>query len=202
VRATALAVLAGCAAPAPSVASARATPTPIDAARPPPPSWIDRCELRLRSASEPLVRAGLPGPMLVQRERASDWGANDYDAFITAAATNWSLFPDPPRLDPEATPSDGLVFALGRSMKFRVVLIPIACSPRAARIEPWQDKQKYWDADESYEQAHGVSATIHTDPTMPELAVRFVDTMRPVVDACVADRPEVAPERTCDPEPG
>lgn len=149
-----------------------------------------------------MIADGLPGPVLVQRERASDWGAQDYDTYITAAATNWRLFPDPPVADSEAADTDGLVLAVGRSMKFRVVMIPIACSPRDEHDDGWFDKQKYWDPDELDAQRNGVSLAIHTDPASAYFAKMFVDRLRPIVDRCVAKRPALHPARTCDPVPG
>lgn len=171
---------------------------------PAPPSWLERCEQNLRRAGAELIARGLQGPILTQRERWSDWGAMDYDAFIQAAATNWRLFPDPPVVDADAAPTDGLVFAIGRSMQFRVVLIPISCKPRHARAQPWFDGQKYWDPDEIGKQDHGVTAKIHTDPApaLAPLAAAFVEAMKPIVDDCLADRPVIEPAEECSPEPG
>lgn len=166
------------------------------------PPWLAACEAELHAAANEMIASGLPGPVLVQRERATDWGAQDYDAFINAAATNWSLFPDPPVADTDAADTDGLVLAVGRSMKFRVVMIPIACSPRDERAEVWFDKQKYWDPDELDAQSNGVSLTIHTDPSSALFTKVFVDRMRPIIDRCVASRPATHPTRICDPVPG
>ncbi len=196
----ALAVLLACTPPPPAVPSSR-VPPPVIAHAPPLP-WLDNCEAKLRAAGTALVRAGLPGPILTQRERADNWGADSYDAFITAAATNWSLFPVPPRVDPEDTDADGLVLAIGRSMKFRVVMIPIACRSHSLESEPWQDKHQFWTHGEIAALAHGVSARIRTDPEMPELAAQFIAAMKPIVDACLAERPFVPPTRECDPVPG
>ncbi len=199
-KAIALALLVACAAPPQALPSTRAPAAPI--AHAPPLPWLDHCEAKLRTAGARLVRAGLAGPILTQRERASDGGADAYDAFITAAATNWRLFPDPPSVDPDDATSDGLVLAIGRSMKFRVVMIPIACKSRAARVQPWRDRHQFWDPDELAEELDGVSARIRTDPAMPVLAARFVATMMPIVDACLAERPSALPQRECAPDPG
>ncbi len=194
----ALVTIAACA-PPPHAPPSNHVPRPVVPA--PPPSWIDVCDHDLRAAGARLVADGMPGPLLGQREPWSDWGAQQYDTYVNAAATNWRLFPDPPVVDPEAAPSDGLVFAIGRSMKYRVMLIPIDCNPRAARFVPWHDAQKYWEPDELAEQRDGVTVTIHTDPGMP-FGKAFIDAMQPIIDACLTNRPAIPAIKTCDPEPG
>jgi hypothetical protein len=198
-RVAALLVVVGCASAAPPPAASNKVA--VASAPPSPPSWIDTCDRELRAAGARLVALGMPGPLLSQRERWTEWGAQEYDTYVTAAATNWRLFPDPPAVDPEAAPTDGLVFAIGRSMKYRVMLIPIDCLPRAAQRKPWYDVQKYWDPDELAQQRDGVSVTIHTDPTLL-LGKTFIDAMQPVVERCLDARPPMPPTRTCSPVPG
>ncbi len=167
---------------------------------PAPATWSDRCAEKERRAAAPL---GLRGPIYAWRERATEWGAQQYDTFLEACARDPKLLAglDQPPLGAHGE-GDGLIFAVGPSMQFRVVLIPIDCSPRAARSESWFDKQKYWDPDEWDAQSHGVSATIHADPKQRELGKKFYELLRPAVDACLADRPFVAPAKECSPVPG
>jgi hypothetical protein len=149
-----------------------------------------------------MLSAGLPGPILSQRVHATEWGAQDYDAYINAAVTNHRLFPeDPPVVAGE--PDDGIILAVGRSMQYRVVLVPINCQPRASGLKIWFDKQKYWDPDELQRQRKGVSAAIHTDaaPAAKAFATRFIELMKPIVEACIADRPPLVPTKRCQPVP-
>ena len=189
--------------------AARATPGPAvvsNSVPPPTPrvaTWIDRCEQRLRRAADDLIAAGLPGPILTQRERPTNWAAWEYNTYVEAAATNHRLFPDDDPTRHTSTEADGLIFVIGRSMKFRVALVPVACEPHASRSRAWYDTQST-DPTELAEQVSGVSVTIHTDPSpeMGVLAAGFVEVVKPIVAACIAERPPIPVTITCSPDPG
>jgi hypothetical protein len=166
------------------------------------PTWTDGCEERLRAAALDLIADGLPGPIFAWRERPTEWGASEYDAFIDAAARDPKLRRRLLAPDPSSEP--GLILAVGESLKFRVVLVPIDCRPRASEAIAWFDKKKYWDPDELDAWINGVSVALHVDPSpsLRKKARRFIEVMRPIVDQCVARRPPLPVARACSPHPG
>ena len=92
--------------------------------------------------------------------------------------------------------------ALLRNTRARLcaVVVSLDCYSGAwDRRTPWAPRDKYWDRDEVYRRGNGVSAAIHYHgsdaATMTQL---FVDTLEPVVDACIAQRPPIRPEQQCD----
>lgn len=186
--------------PVPSAPTPSSPPSPIVASAPLPAdprrAWLDECEARLRRAAAALASFG---PIVTWRDRASH-STDSYDVFIHAAAAK-------PSLVEGSTPhpdDDAIVFALGRSLEFRVVLVAEDCRAGAwPRDTPWADRLKYWDPNEMYREARGVSAAIHVDHRVRYERTRaFIEAFRPVVDACLERRPLLEPARVCDPTPG
>ena len=164
----------------------------------PTPTWSDQCETRLRAAATSVLPRE---PVYSWRDKPTEWGAQSYDAFISACAENPALLL---KVASAHGKDEGLVVAVGKKLLFRVVLIPYTCEPRASRNEPWFDKQKYWEPAELNASRSGVSIALHTDPAPAarKTAKRFIERMRPIIDDCVSKRAKPQSLPMCSPVPG
>ena len=168
------------------------------AAANPAPTWTDQCEARLRAAAKSVLPHE---PVYAWRDKPTQWGAQSYDTFIEACASDPELLL---KVTSAQGKDEGVVVAVGKKLLFRVVLIPYNCEPRASRVEPWFDKKKYWDPDELNASRNGVSVALHTDsaPASRETAKRFIELMRPIIDDCLSKRAKPQALPICPSVPG